>query len=121
MEKRHLFDVHLGETVAPYVTLEPLKALLPLKQGDAAIPTDDDGPGGIRLGGLERRMRERWQTVSHLWEENKALVNRLNLLGQLGLYGQAVVAIGVAAGQRRDRPVRVGVHQVSWGADCRHC
>ena len=28
-------------------------------------------------------MRERWQTVSALWEDNKALVNRLNLLGQL--------------------------------------
>ena len=88
VEKRHLFNVHLGETVAPYVTLEPLKALLPLKQGDAAIPTDDDGPGGIRLGGLERRMRERWQTVSHLWEENKALANNLKLLGQLDYMGK---------------------------------
>ena len=38
VEDRHLFDVHLGETVAPYVTLEPLKALLPVKtrgRGDA--------------------------------------------------------------------------------------
>ena len=60
VEQFHLFDVHLGETVAPYVTLEPLKALLPLRQGDFAIPKDDDGPGGVRLGGLERRMRERW-------------------------------------------------------------
>ena len=83
VENRHLFNVHLGETIAPYVALEPLKALLPLKQGDAAIPTDDNGPGGIRLGGLERRMRERWQTVSRLWEDNKALANRLNLLGQM--------------------------------------
>ena len=44
VENRHLFNVHLGETVAPYVALEPLKALLPLKRGDIAIPTDDDGP-----------------------------------------------------------------------------
>ena len=63
VENRHLFDVHLGETIAPYVALEPLRVLLPLKRGDVAIPTDDNGPGGIRLGGLERRMRERWQTV----------------------------------------------------------
>ena len=67
----------------PYVTLEPLKALLPLKQGDDAIPTDANGTGGIRLGGLERRMRERWQTVSRLWEGNKALANNLNLLERL--------------------------------------
>ena len=83
VENRHLFDLHLGETIAPYVALEPLKALLPLKRGDAAIPKDDDGTGGIRLGGLERRMRERWQTVSALWETNKAPVNTLNLLGQI--------------------------------------
>ena len=83
VERRHMFDVHLGETIAPYVALPPLKAILPLKQGDVAIPTDGDGPGGIRLGGLDRRMRERWQTVSALWENNRAPVNRMNLLGQL--------------------------------------
>ena len=83
VEKAHLFDVHLGETLAPYVTLEPLKALLPLKRGNTAIPTDDDGPGGIRLGGLERRMRERWETVGTVWEENRATVNEMSLLGQL--------------------------------------
>ncbi len=88
VERKHLFDVHLGETVAPYVTPEPLKALLPLKQGDDAIPTDADGPGGIRLGGLERRMRERWRTVSRLWEENKASATKLNLLGQLDYIGK---------------------------------
>ena len=87
-ENRHLFNVHLGETIAPYVALEPLNALLPLKRGEAAIPTDDNGPGGIRLGGLERRMRERWQTVSRLWEDKKALANNLNLLGQLDYYGK---------------------------------
>ena len=83
VERKHLFDVHLGETVAPYVTLEPLKTLLPLKRGDNAIPTDADGPGGIRLSGLDRRMRERRRTVSRLWEENKAAANQLNLAGQL--------------------------------------
>ena len=52
VEDRHLFDVHLGETIAPYITLKPLK-------GPAAPEavrlyhtcTDDNGPGGIRLGG----------------------------------------------------------------------
>ena len=83
IERAHLFDVHLGETVAPYVTLKPLRALLPLKQGDTAFPTDESGPGGIRLGGLEQRMRGRWRTVSDLWEEKKAPATKLNLLGQI--------------------------------------
>ena len=88
IEERHLFEVHLGETVVPYVTLEPLQVLLPLKRGDAIIPTDDKGPGGVRLGGLERRMRERWKTINLLWEANKALANNLNLLGQLSYRGK---------------------------------
>ena len=83
IEDAHLFDVHLGETVAPYATLNPLKALLPLKRNDLVIPSDPAGPGGIRLSGLERRMRDRWETVNQLWETNKARANRLNLLGQL--------------------------------------
>ena len=71
IESRHVFDIHLGETVVPYATLDPLKIVLPLKHGDAVIPTDAKGTGGIRLGGLERRMRDRWQAVSRLWEQHK--------------------------------------------------
>ena len=83
IEFSHVYDVHLGETVVPYATLPPLKAVLPIRQGESGIPTDGDGVGGVRLGGLDRRMRGRWQTVSRIWEENKARSNRLNLLGQL--------------------------------------
>ena len=83
IESRHLYEVYLGETIVPYATLEPLKAMLPVKRGEYEIPTDADGPGGIQLGGLERRMRGRWQTISRLWEENRQAATRLNLLGQL--------------------------------------
>ena len=106
IEKRHLFDMHLGETVAPYVTLEALKALLPVKRGDTAIPTDDDGPGGIRLGGLDRRMRERWQIVSRLWEDNRALANGLNLLERLD-YVRNLSSQLEWQQDAGDRPVRV--------------
>ena len=106
VESRHLFDVHLGETIAPYVALEPLKALLPLKQGDVAIPTDDDGPGGIRLGGLERRMRERWQMVSRLWEDNKAPTNSMTLLERLD-YVRNLSSQLEWHNNPEDRPVRL--------------
>ena len=106
VEAKHLFDVHLGETIAPYVTLDPLKALLPMKRGDAIIPAGDRGPGGIRLGGLERRMRERWQTVSRLWEENKALANRLNLLERLDYMGNLSSQLAWQS-DPQGRPVRV--------------
>ncbi len=112
VEASHLFDVHLGETLAPYVTLNPLKALLPLKRTDPlmAISADAAGVGGIRLGGLERRMRERWRTVSGLWEQNKSTNNRLDLLGQLDYYGK----LSAQLEWRREpggRPVRVVYNQ----------
>ena len=88
IETAHVFNVHLGGTVVPYATLEPLAAVLPLKQGDRELPTGESGVGSIRLGKLERRMRGRWQTVSRLWEENKAQATKLNLLGQLDYYGK---------------------------------
>ena len=119
IERAHLFDVHLGETVAPYVTLDPLKALLPVKQGDAVISTDDEGPGGIGLGGLERRMRERWRTVNRLWEENKERANQLSLLqrldyvhnlsAQFGWMQTQKTPVGALAADlgKETRPVRV--------------
>ena len=88
IERRHVFDVYLGETVVPYAVRNPLKAVLPLRKGAAGLPTDANGPGGISLGGLEWRMRGRWQIVSQLWEENKTTANKLNLLGQLDYYGK---------------------------------
>ena len=105
IETAHVFDVHLGETLVPYATLEPLKAVLPSKQGASELPIDDIG-GGIRLGELERRMRGRWQTVSRLWEENKARATKLNLLGQLDYYGKLSSQIKWRCNPG-NRPVRV--------------
>ena len=59
-----------------------------MKASEVQLPTDANGTGGISLGGLERRMRERWRSVSRLWEENKTAANKLNLLGQLDYYGK---------------------------------
>ena len=88
IERSHLFDVHMGETVVPFATLDPLKAVLPLKRGETRIPADPDSRGGIRLAALDRRMRDRWRTVSGLWEENKSPANKMDLLAQLDYYGK---------------------------------
>ena len=88
IETAHVFDVYLNETLAPYTALEPLNAVLPFKQGDSEMPAVESGVGGIALASLERRMRGRWQTISRLWEENKARATKLNLLRQLDYYGK---------------------------------
>ncbi len=110
IERSHLFAVHLGETVAPYVTLEPLQALLPLKPsevpGAAAIPAAANGPGGIDLGQLEPRMRQRWQTVSRLWEANKGQQDSKNLLGRLDYHRELSSQLERRA-EPGERPVRL--------------
>ena len=83
IETLHLHDVHLGETVVPYATLNPLKALLPVRRGEYQVPADGNGIGGIRLASLGWRMRGRWQTISGLWEDNKSVGSKLNLLDNL--------------------------------------
>ena len=72
IENQYVYDVHLGETVVPYATLTPLKAILPLKVSDGDIPADENGVGGIRIARLERRMRDRWQIISHLWDTKQS-------------------------------------------------
>ena len=108
VEAAHLFDVHLGETVVPYVTLDPLKALLPIKRADPliVISADADGVGGVRIASLARRMRERWRIVSSLWEENKQSHNKLDLLANLDHYGKLSSQLERQRDQG-DRPVRV--------------
>ena len=88
VEVTHVFDIHLGETVVPYATLAPLRAVLPLRRGEHEMPTGENGVGGIRLGGLGQRMRDRWRMANNLWEANRAVATKLDLLGQLDYYGK---------------------------------
>ena len=112
IENEHVYDVHLGETLVPYATLGPLKAALPIRRGEGEIPVDSEGVGGIRLGGLERRMRARWQTVSHLWDTNKTAANKMDLLAQLDYYGKLSSQLAWRQSPA-DRPVRVAYG--GWG------
>ena len=106
VETQHLHDVHLGETLLPYTTLDPLKAILPLRRGETGLPADTEGVGGISLGALGQRMRDRWQTVSRLWEENRAEATNLSLSGRLD-YHKELSSQLEWSGNPGDRPVRV--------------
>ncbi len=106
IETNHVHAVYLGETLAPYATLTPLKAVLPLKRGDAGIQIDERSMGDILVGGLGWRMRDRWQTISTLWETHKQPVNKLNLLKRLDYHRE----LSSQLEWRRapgDRPIRL--------------
>ena len=88
IESIHVHDIHLGETLVPYSTLEPLKAALPIRHGDFETAIDPQAEGGVNHAALEQRMRERWRTVSRIWELNKSAPNKLSLIGQLDYFGK---------------------------------
>ncbi|MCY4105068.1 MAG: N-6 DNA methylase [bacterium] len=89
IESDHLWPVHLGETLAPYVLLDPLSAVLPVRRGDRLARSEAENAVGaidpVRLG---PRTRKRWLTAGELWEENKTPGNKLDLLEQLDYMGK---------------------------------
>ncbi len=83
IEAEHVVDVHLGETVAPYVLLEPLKAVLPLSKTSGQLEKSEDGWYGIDPLSLGERMRKRWRTINEIWDEHKSSNNRLSLVERI--------------------------------------
>ena len=106
IEKVHLFDVHLGETITPYVTLNPLTTILPLRREEAKLSVDYSEVGSIQIGSLAREMRGRWRTINSLWQENKSAANKLDLLGQLDYFGKLSSQLKWQ-GDHENRPLRV--------------
>ena len=80
VEAAHVFDVHLGETVAPYVTLPPLRAVLPIS---TETGIERNTTGGVHPESLRQRTRTRWQTMSNLWDQNKSENDKKTLLERL--------------------------------------
>ena len=87
IEAEHVFDVHLGETLAPYVLLNPLKAVLPLSKDTGELRKQDDGWYGLDPHSLGDRMRRRWKVVNELWEKHKSRNNKLSLIERLDYFG----------------------------------
>ncbi len=100
IEAEHVFDVHLGETVAPYLLLDPLKAVLPLSHQTGQLERQDGGWYGLNPLSLGDRMRQRWRAINELWDKHKNPNNKLSLRGQID-YMKKLSAQGVA------RPSRV--------------
>ena len=97
IEEEHIWDIHLGETVAPYVLLEPRKAVLPVRHSEQlATPKErkkfaenkSEIICGLEPSSMEPRMRARWQATNKLWDVNKSTNNKLDLIGQLDYIGK---------------------------------
>ena len=87
----HLFDVYLGECVAPYVALDPLKAALPVHRTTMTMPLSHDDCEGdkhdacrLDVAVIHSTMQRRWNNADQMYREAhknqaiKDLYNRLN-------------------------------------------
>ena len=100
MEVEYVFDVHVGETLAPYVLLEPLRAVLPLSKSTGGLLKREDGWYGLDPSELTDLMRRRWRTVNDLWDQHKSPNNKLNLLGNLDYMGKLSVQHSIDVGTK---------------------
>ena len=84
VERAHLFDVALGVSIAPYVMLDTLPALLPVGDAKALVRVGSNS-SQIDPASLLPLMRQRWQTVSELWEARRStsLADQLDHMGKL--------------------------------------
>ena len=94
IEKAHVFDILLGETLAPYVVLDPLNAAIPLSRASKRLEKLDDGWYGVDPRSLGRLMRGRWKDVNTLWDAHKTAKSRLSLLEQLDYMNKLSVQRG---------------------------
>ena len=87
----HLFDVYLGECIAPYVALDPLEAALPVHRPTMTMPLNHDDCEGDRhdaccleVAALHSTMQRRWNNAAEMYREAhtnqaiKDLYSRLN-------------------------------------------
>ena len=115
----NLFSVYLGESLAPYIALPPLTAVLPVIKSTMILPLDhsrcakNGKTGKIRHNAcrvdtqeLDVRMQERWPLMEALWDankgksDNKSLTQNLNWMNKLTSQLEYLRNPG-------DRPVRI--------------
>ena len=98
----NLFDIYLGESLAPYVVLAPQTAVLPVDKATMTLPLDhsfcpENSQTGwvnhnaceLEVAELEERMQNRWRRMAALWDANKSrsdtkpLIRNLNWMNKL--------------------------------------
>ena len=96
ISNEHLFDVYLGECVAPYVALDPVKAVLPVQRSTMTVPLNHDecendkhDACSLEISALHSTMQRRWNNADAMFREAhknrtiKDLYKNLNHLDKL--------------------------------------
>ena len=72
----HIFDVYLGECIAPYVALEPLQAVLPVHKPTMTMPlsrdksnSDNQDAYQLNVAALHPTMQRRWDNAAEMFRD----------------------------------------------------
>lgn len=90
IEKRFIYDVQLGSTIAPFKILSPWKAVLPIDNGELVIEQHISEYSPPGFAGW-------WEEASQVWEENKTRQSKLSLLETLDYHSKLTKQLGGAS------------------------
>ena len=91
IESRHIYRIHLGETVTPYMLLKPLSAALPLSTTTGRLAKQNSGWYGLDALTLKPRMRWRWRLVNKIHSQHAQEHSNRTLLEQIDYFSQLTV------------------------------
>ena len=104
----NLFDVYLGESLAPYVALPPLTAALPASKAAMTMPQDDAGE--VDRQELDANMRARWDKMERLWVANRGKTDTKSLTQNLNWLNKLTSQLAYLR-DRGNRPIRIAYTQ----------
>ena len=115
----NLFNVYLAESIAPYVALAPLKAVLPVDKRSLMMPIDHSKctknakTGSVKhdacqadVSKLDIRMQDRWPRMESLWDANKGKSDKKSLFQNLNYINKLTSQLEYLR-EPGDRPVRI--------------
>ena len=115
----NLFAVYLGESIAPYIALEPLTAALPVSKATMTMPLDHSNCSRHPRTGrvthnacvvdtqdLDFRMQQRWPVMESLWDANKGKNDTKSLVQRLNFNSSLTSQLAYLR-DPGDRPVRI--------------
>lgn len=119
VQRRYIFDVHLGSTIVPFRQLQPWRAILPIS--DNMIMDED------QLKAQAPGVAKWWDEASDLWEQNKTKSSRLSLLENLDYHSKLTRQLGAVkhrvvytkagtrlAASRLEDPQQIIDHNLYW-------
>lgn len=86
VERRFIFDVHLGSTLAPFRALKPWRAILPIER-DRLLEKE-------QLEGADKTLAQWWRDATDLWEENRSAASKLSLWEQFNYQSKLTRQLG---------------------------